>query len=186
MAYFADLSEYSYLAEPQSGVLNVGWLEKGQPIPMGETPEAFRAGLAELCDNKSIHHCMGHHVCEFCLDASWHDRYFNDMGNGEIWVRSADGIWYVAPRLIVHYVLKHDYCPPPEFVEAILTPSEIGIDQSLQTRPLSSEEEIQQTRAYERSQRELRGPPMSESDIDRIVQRGIRATSPRERWWRLW
>lgn len=126
MAYFADLSEYSYMGEPESGVLNVGWLAKGQPFQTGETSETFRAALSELCSNRSIHHFLGHHVCEFCPDASWDDRYFRCMGNGEIRVRDSGGTWYVAPRLVIHYVVKHSYCPPPGFIAAVINPSEIG------------------------------------------------------------
>jgi len=32
MTYLDDLSEYRFLGEPESGVLNVGWLSKGHPF----------------------------------------------------------------------------------------------------------------------------------------------------------
>ena len=128
MAYFEDLSEYRYFGKPESGVLNVGWLGEGQPFQACDTSEAFQAALNELCNNNSMRPCGGHHVCEVCPDASWHDPYFNTLGNGEIRVRDTDGIWYAAPRLVVHYVVAHRYCPPQAFIEAVMNPSEIGKD----------------------------------------------------------
>jgi hypothetical protein len=186
MTYFADLTNFSYHGVPQPGVLNVGWLAMGEPLPVGETPTAFLSSLSKLCAEHTIHSCWGHHVCEFCPNASWDDPYFYKCGNGEIWVRSAGGVWYAAPRMIEHYVLTHNYRPPQEFVDTILNPSEIGIDETRQNRPLSDAEELAQSRAYERRQRETRGPPMLGLDIDRIVQQGILATTPKKRRWWMW
>ena len=40
-------------------------------------------------------------------------------GNGEIWVKARDGITYIAPILILHYVSEHHYAPPQAFVDAV-------------------------------------------------------------------
>jgi hypothetical protein len=42
------------------------------------------------------------------------------LGNGEIHV-SAGGIYwtYSAPTLIYHYILRHQYLPPKEFLDAV-------------------------------------------------------------------
>ena len=93
MAYLEDLSVNRSLRETGPATLNVGWLGKGQPFEVRETSEAFRAALRKICDENPILLCCGHHVCEFCPGASWGDPYFSDMGNGEIWVRDAAGIW---------------------------------------------------------------------------------------------
>ena len=43
------------------------------------------------------------------------------MGNGEIRVvDTASGITYVAPVLVLHYVVAHGYLPPPEFIDAAI------------------------------------------------------------------
>jgi hypothetical protein len=89
------------------------------------------------------------------------------MGNGEIRVRGFDGIWYVAPRLIIHYVAKHRYCPPRAFLEAVQNPSEIG---NLELHELSDES----IRESDRRMRELRGPPITGAELERIVQEGLR------------
>jgi hypothetical protein len=40
-------------------------------------------------------------------------------GNGEIRVAAANGITYVAPVLVLHYVVAHKYLPPQEFIDAV-------------------------------------------------------------------
>jgi hypothetical protein len=42
------------------------------------------------------------------------------MGNGEIRVTGRNGNIYVAPVLVLHYVVVHGYAPPPEFVDAVV------------------------------------------------------------------
>ena len=172
MAYFEDLTTYEYSRrKPISSLLNVGWLGEGHQFSVGQTADAFRAALAELCDKKSMNLTRGYHVCEFCPSASWFDPYFRSNGNGEIRVRGPDGTWYVAPRLVIHYVVEHNYCPPKGFVEAVMNPSEIGSDES------EKEERIR----WRKAQR-----PITEAEIDRIVQQGLCATRPRRPWWRFW
>jgi hypothetical protein len=183
MAYFKDLTEYRLFGKPEPGVLNVGWLGEGQPFQTRDTSEAFRAALTKLCNDHAIRPCAGHHVCEICPGASWHDPYFHNMGNGEIRVRDAAGTWYAAPRLIIHYVDKHGYCPPQQFIDAVIGPTEIGKDE---VPRLSDEARAAAARECDRRMRELKGPPLGEAEIDRIVRRGLRETRARKRWWRLW
>jgi hypothetical protein len=49
-------------------------------------------------------------------------------GNGEIRVFGANGITYVAPVLVVHYIAVHDYLPPKEFVDTVVLTDEIQIN----------------------------------------------------------
>jgi hypothetical protein len=178
MAYLEDLSVNRSIRENEPNALNVGWLSKGRPFEVRETSEAFRAALRKICDDNPILLCCGHHVCEFCSGASWGDPYFSDMGNGEIWVRDAGGTWYAAPRLIVHYVEEHGYCPPQGFIDAVLNPSEIGRDEF--SFPVEADE-AERIRDEVRRLRELRGPPTSD-----VVRHGIRNTPPKKSWWKFW
>jgi hypothetical protein len=41
-------------------------------------------------------------------------------GNSEIRVAAANGITYVAPVLVLHYVIAHGYLPPQEFIDAVI------------------------------------------------------------------
>ncbi len=177
MAYFEDLSINTYTSAAESGRLSVGWLAEGKPFHTGRTSEAFRSALDDLCRNHAKSFCFGYHVCEFCPDGSVEDSYFTSMGNGEIEIRSANGTWYVAPCLIIHYVAEHDYCPPSEFIEAVLNPSEIGKDP--EPTKLTEEEEVKRIREWERQRRENAGPPI---DVDAIVRQALK----RKPWWRFW
>jgi hypothetical protein len=103
------------------------------------------------------------------------------MGNGEIWVRDAGGIWYAAPRLIIHYVEKHRYCPPRVFIDTVLNPREIGEEKRVEP---SAEELDRRMRDHERHQRELRGGPTTAAEIDEIVRRAMPWLRGRKPWWR--
>lgn len=66
-------------------------------------------------------------MCEFCPEPPKRalpggieilDHPEEALGNGEIRVRALDGKIYVAPVLICHYVVCHQYLPPKEFIAA--------------------------------------------------------------------
>lgn len=94
----------------------VGWLAKGKPFPKGPAPEEFvevLQGFVALgfeC-TKALRWpiIMGVHTCELC-------RRFD--AHGEIGVPDGDQLW-VAPRMILHYVMTHSYLPPQEFLTAL-------------------------------------------------------------------
>src|SRR5262249_59163292 len=61
---------------------------------------------------------MGWHSCEFCGDNDG-NRLYNLFIPGQ-------GVTYVAPQGIVHYISAHDYCPPREFCDAVLSCPDMG------------------------------------------------------------
>ncbi|WP_220502828.1 hypothetical protein [Microbispora sp. H10885] len=133
MATYEDLSPYTYwkdanLPAPHNGVrmLNVGWLGRGREFETGRCAPAVLAILNRLASTPQDV-MRGLHYCEFCEEESpiripvpgsrsghaW-------LGTGEIHVAAKDGVVYSAPTLIVHYIDKHSYLPPAEFIEAVL------------------------------------------------------------------
>ncbi len=123
--YFEDLSPYTY-ASPKDlpeGVetgglataFNVGWLENGYPFDVGATPWRFRWRLRRMAKDPK-NPMFGFHECCLCEGAKR-----RPSGNGEIHVVGSDGITYVAPELVVHYVSKHRYLPPQKFIDAVMT-----------------------------------------------------------------
>lgn len=138
--YYPDLSPYAYRPKvdlPGAGVkrvdlvLNVGWLDVVEPHVTGPVSAEFRRCLARLLKSP-IHLTRGYHGCVFCLvDVQARLEVLNGvtvsrelhklgaLGNGEIAVEGCRGVWYLAPRLILHYVEMHDYRPPGEFVDAL-------------------------------------------------------------------
>lgn len=117
MAYIADLTPYNYVGEPREDVLAVGWLSQLEPFTQGEVPPEFLARLTELVQ-QPVNLFRGSHQCEYCPSAGlW---LLRAHGNGEIRVVGTDGITYVAPALIAHYVAAHHYQPPQAFVHAVM------------------------------------------------------------------
>jgi len=133
---YADLSEYEY-AQPEPGVLNVGWLGRESTYSTATpSPELLRALVRGA---RSLHHIFrGLHSCEICgketdrtgvlVDASGAVRYWDPsieerpawLGTGEIRAAGEGGVVFAAPSLVVHYVLDHHYAPPLEFVVAVV------------------------------------------------------------------
>jgi hypothetical protein len=134
MTYYEDLSPYEYFENEPLGVkaINVGWLGEGELFPTGETSQEFKAKLFEFClDEYVVSIARGFHMCEFC-DVSveeWYEQsntrygekaHWLNIGTGEIRVIGQSAL-YAAPTLIYHYVVEHNYNPPDEFIEAVLS-----------------------------------------------------------------
>jgi hypothetical protein len=125
--HFPDLSAYVYHgSEPDGRVLNVGWLGRDHAFSTGETSSAFVEALRQLVA-LPVKLFRGYHKCEFCPDSPprvvggfhWNTDPPEVLGNGEIRV-VANGVTYVAPVLVRHYVEVHRYKPPQAFVDACL------------------------------------------------------------------
>jgi hypothetical protein len=66
MAYFADLTSYSYIRRlAEVNVLNIGWLDNQHSFPQGEVPDAVLAKLFAIC-SKPVNLTRGCHSCQFC------------------------------------------------------------------------------------------------------------------------
>ena len=103
----------------------VGWLDANHPYPKGNSTDIFVQNLWHRCKNPPIKH-FGYHVCGLCGhdENNWGIRIDNgqeqfDVGNGDIIVFGQEDI-YVAPNMIYHYVVNHNYQPPDSFVIATL------------------------------------------------------------------
>ncbi len=140
MTYFQDLTPYSYSErDKELGLLslNIGWLAGQQPFSRGETPQEFRTQLFQFClDENLVHIYRGFHECEICNLPSreWAERRhsiygdkaeFASIGDGEIRVIGESAI-YAAPALIYHYVVDHEYKPPDDFIQAVMTGPQPG------------------------------------------------------------
>lgn len=125
MSYFEDLTPYSYYHLGISdNTLNIGWLGREQPYKQGEVKEEILESLWEFLHYRMLQ-LRGFHVCEFC--ASPHNGPLpvernNEtiyMGASEIRIIGYNNKIYAAPDLIYHYIVKHSYKPPEEFLEAV-------------------------------------------------------------------
>jgi hypothetical protein len=143
--YKRDLSrDYSgWIHAPWSllrrrSVRAVGWLSSDHEFPRGEVSEARLNALKGLCLRRPARTTRGHHRCAYCgefpatllLEGRTLRR-----GSYETDVYSADGrVEYRAPNLIIHYIERHDYRPPEEFLEAL---DSMSIASVAGTRPVA-------------------------------------------------
>lgn len=125
MTYFADLTPYKYSDRfygswPEPNTLNIGWLERDQPFPVGETPQVFQERLWQF-GSGIINATRGIHFCTLCENSKIANNYNRNyrVGNAEIRVFYKDNV-YAAPSTVYHYVVDHHYKPPEEFIEGVL------------------------------------------------------------------
>ena len=108
-----DLEPYRYnVRKVKDNVLAVGWLEPNQDFPKGDVPEGFLKKLAKL---EEVNFTKGLHTCPFCG---------KERGSYEIEVKD-NGITYMAPVLIKHYVKEHNYQPPKEYIDAVMKTKDV-------------------------------------------------------------
>ena len=131
MAYYPDLSPYTY-TDGQAGLVNVGWLARDKPFPKGIVNPGIVTKIGDLCKTPT-NLMRGFHTCPWCeepqgkfrLPTPTEEDYLEDgqlrmLGNGEIHVAAGGIYWtYAAPTLIYHYILRHQYLPPKEFLDAV-------------------------------------------------------------------
>lgn len=122
--FYEDLTPYgyAYTGEEMPRPLNVGWLDPIRPFETGETTEDFKTRLFKICTIRA-RQTRGFHGCPFCglkcevieerEGKSLH------LGSAEIRVTGSDAKVYAAPNLIFHYVVKHQYKPPEQFIHAV-------------------------------------------------------------------
>lgn len=120
--YFPDLSPCRYYG------LSVGWLELGHPYPQGRVPSGFLERLLERCRHPDIRH-RGAHFCEFCPSPQIAvAACVKELANGEqvklfsgcIRVHPLQGLAFVAPTMVYHYIEAHRYLPPEAFIRAVI------------------------------------------------------------------
>ena len=110
----------------------VGWL--GSTVPCsGETPDECISRLFEAYQKQLFFPdtTMGWHNCEICSGKEhwypdgkvgpvvhWRGETLRLYGHGHYLVRLDKNV-FMAPKLLLHYIVDHCYRPPSEFVEAV-------------------------------------------------------------------
>lgn len=131
--YFEDLTPYTYLKlfrkAQRQPILNVGWLDAQHSFTLGPIKDGILDRLFEQCGIR-MNLTKGYHVCPFCpppasfvtgLRVTRHGKTLV-LGDAEIHVHG-DGVIFVAPNLVFHYVEAHGYRPPDAFLAALLHPT---------------------------------------------------------------
>lgn len=114
MAWQQDLSSFvGFGADCASCLRAVGWLERGRSFLTGPVKVAVYEKLLELLrDPWEPVVAMGLHNCDLC-------QYEGPPGSRNLYI-PGDGIAFVCPELIAHFMNAHGYRPPDEFCTAVL------------------------------------------------------------------
>lgn len=123
--YFKDFTNYNYLKNSENPyVKNIGWLSNEHVFSQGNVSETFLEKLEHLICHQKVNTTRGVHRCEFCTSKE-HIYIEKDnkkcfLGNFEIWLPSvSEHILYAAPSLVYHYISKHNYLPPLDFINSV-------------------------------------------------------------------
>lgn len=123
MAIYPDLTSYNYAPQFAAGApLNVGWL--GADTDLAETsPSSELMDALWAVTQVVVAPSRGFHFCELCgteevvTAQRLGERLL--LGHAEIRVFGDAGEVYAAPDMLFHYVERHGYPPPVEFVRAL-------------------------------------------------------------------
>lgn len=106
----------------------IGWLEHPHQFDTGATPSGLAARLQMLVKQGrsaySHYNFRGVKFCSICKSAGLDSP-------GPIWSQEnifvpGNGVVYIAPGGIVHYVEAHSYLPPREFIDAVFSCPKYG------------------------------------------------------------
>jgi hypothetical protein len=139
IVYFPDLSIYTYSMKGSlPDVLNVGWLDRSMPFSKGTVPALFVDQLKSWFWIARVNQMRGIHECNFCRAEQWPVLPTKDhpsltsgdrtsvLGSKEIWIPALDRTIFASPALVIHYVDVHQYCPPEEFIAAVMNEKAMG------------------------------------------------------------
>jgi hypothetical protein len=128
--YFEDMSNYCYyLKTPLDNVKNIGWLNADKSCSTGDVDTDFLSKLSkiilgnEVIDTqvnriRSVHPCSLAN-CEVAVITDGMRSAF--LGAAEIWIPSGKSNGFFAmPSMIFHYIEKHHYLPPSDFISAVV------------------------------------------------------------------
>lgn len=109
----------------------VGWIEE-VGFPTGSVPEEFIKALIAAYPSKIIPDgTRGWQTCTLCgvemPKPEWKGKKINVSGHGHFLVRYGKAV-YMAPALLLHYILDHNYRPPQRFIDAVMNGKFLTID----------------------------------------------------------
>ena len=118
MTYYPDLATLDYFRIQDNSILcAVGWLSEESKWTTSQVSSHFFNRLCELANDPwQPVFFRGFHDCELCQPQSVEEPA---RGVANLFI-PFNGVIYVAPELIIHYISEHQYVPPDIFVEAVM------------------------------------------------------------------
>jgi hypothetical protein len=135
MTYYQDLEAYTYWGDLEiPEILNVGWLGKETEFTQGDVSSEVIQKLTKVLLLKDEDKCKpivnpmrGFFNCQMCNTRSIDLKLSVEgksiiLGAAEILLPFLDkpGYYFDAPTLIYHYITKHRYIPPQDFVSSLM------------------------------------------------------------------
>lgn len=119
--HYRDYTEYEYGGYAFPNVKRIGWLENGHPFNKGIVDSHSLKILEHLLFvdsrfNAKVNMLRGLRPCSICGSQEEVER---GLSSGELWIPYGADHFFSAPTLILHYIRKHKYCPPTEFLKAL-------------------------------------------------------------------
>ena len=119
--HYLDYTEYEYGGYVFPNVKRIGWLEEGYPFNKGSVDGGVLRILEHLLFNDCrfnarVNMLRGLRPCSICGP---NEEFERRLSSGELWIPYGDDNYFSTPTLILHYITKHGYCPPTEFLNAL-------------------------------------------------------------------
>lgn len=104
-------------------VRTFGWLAPGHKFPVGQVDSKNVLLLERAVQNSRVWVMRGFHCCNFGSECPCPVLYvINErellLGHASIVVIDEEGLPWVAPSLVLHYVIEHEYDPGRKFYDA--------------------------------------------------------------------
>ncbi len=125
------LSSPLFQARRQKSWRTFGWLEPGHDYATGACPPGLLRTLQEAGDHP-VDQTRGRYSCRFCPSSHDELRPLPKLttasgrelllGSASLEVLDTTGQAWIAPDLVLHYVVEHRYLPPAELADARLAP----------------------------------------------------------------
>jgi hypothetical protein len=101
----------------------VGWIEEAGFTTGAVPEECIEALITDYPTMIVPDGTRGWHTCTLCekemIKVEWKGKTVDLMGAGHYLVRYEKAV-YMAPALLLHYILDHHYRPPQIFIDAVL------------------------------------------------------------------
>lgn len=117
-----DFSKYD---DTSLNVYNIGWLGKSSDHDINYSNLSLIDKLKCLLKRERVNLTRGITLCSLCSKGENRIRVDIDgdsllLGISEVWIpNGVQNKIFAAPDLIIHFIEKHNYRPPQEFIEAI-------------------------------------------------------------------
>lgn len=122
--HYPDLKSYTVGEQPNQNIIKiVGWLSKNHAFAKGKVEVELLDRLWQFC-KQPLGQGIRQNACQLCPHGTPTLEEYNgeqqDMSGWRLLLICNDQVAYLAPHVIFHYIVAHQYLPPPEFLEAVM------------------------------------------------------------------